>query len=66
MIRQHTIERLLKDSIRVVYLRDTLRLEHAQISKVKKPTTHLFGIVNYWLFLGVAVFILIFIVRKRL
>lgn len=66
MIRQHTIERLLKDSVRVVYVRDTLRLEHAQISKVTKPTTRVFGIVDYLIILGLAIFILVVIVRRRL
>ena len=66
MIRQRTIERLLKDSIRVVYVRDTLRLEHEQVSKVTKPTTRLLGFVDYIIILAVAIFILIMIVRKRL
>lgn len=66
MIRQHTIERLLKDSVRVVYVRDTLRLEHAQISKVTKPTTRVFGIVDYLIILGLAIFVLVVIVRRRL
>lgn len=66
MIRQHTIERLLKDSVRVVYVRDTLRQEHAQISKITKPTTRVFGIVDYLIILGLAIFILVVIVRRRL
>ena len=66
MIRQHTIERLLKDSVRVVYVRDTLRLEHEQVSKVTKPTTRLLGFVDYIIILAVAIFILIVIVRRRL
>ena len=66
MIRQRTIERLLKDSIRVVYVRDTLRLKHEQVSKVTKPTTRLLGFVDYIIILAVAIFILIMIVRKRL
>ena len=66
MIRQHTIERLLKDSVRVVYVRDTLRLEHEQVSKVTKPTTRLLGFVDYIIMIAVAIFILIVIVRRRL
>ena len=66
MMRQHTIERLLKDSVRVVYVRDTLRLEHEQNSKVTKPTTRVFGIVDYLIILGFAIFILVVIVRRRL
>ena len=66
MIRQHTIERLLKDSVRVVYVRDTLRLEREQVSKVTKPTARLFGFVDYIIILAVAIFILIVIVRRRL
>lgn len=66
MIRQHTIERLLKDSVRVVYVRDTLRLEHTQISKVTKPTTRVFGIVDYLIILGLAIFVLVVILRRRL
>ncbi len=66
MMRQHTIDRLLKDSVRVVYVRDTLRLEHEQISKVTKPTTRVFGIVDYLIILGLAIFILVIIVRRRL
>ena len=66
MIRQRTIERLLKDSIRVVYVRDTLRLKHEQVSKVTKPKSRLLGFVDYIIILAVAIFILIMIVRKRL
>lgn len=66
IMRQHTIERLLKDSVRVVYVRDTLRLEHEQISKVTKPTTRVFGIVDYLVILGLAIFIFVIIVRRRL
>lgn len=66
MMRQHTIERLLKDSVRVVYVRDTLRLEREQISKVTKPTMRVFGIVDYLIILGLAIFILVIIVRRRI
>ena len=66
MIRQHTIERLLKDSVRVVYVRDTLRLEHEQVSKVTKPTARLFGFVDYIIILAIAIIILVVIVRRRL
>ncbi len=66
MIRQRTIERLLKDSVRIVYVRDTLRLEREQISKVTKPNTRVFGIVDYLIILGLAIFILVIIVRRRL
>ena len=65
IIRQHTIERLLKDSVRVVYVRDTLRLKHEQVSKVTKPSTRLFGFVDYIVILAVVVIILLVIVRRR-
>ena len=67
MIRQRTIERVLRDSIRVVYVRDTLRLEREQVSKVSKPTTRLFGFVDYVIIiLAVAVIIYLVVRRSRL
>ena len=67
MIRQRTIERVLRDSIRVVYVRDTLRLEREQVSKVTKPTPRLFGFVDYIIFtLAVAVIIYLVIRRSRI
>ena len=64
MIRQRTIERVLRDSIRVVYVRDTLRLEREQVSKVTKPTTRLFGFVDYVIII-LAVAVIIYLVIRR-
>ena len=66
MIRQHTIERVLRDSIRIVYVSDSSRQHRAQVSKVSKPSTRLLGFVDYIIILAVAIFILIVIVRRRL
>ena len=66
MIRQRTIERVLRDSIRIVYVSDSSRQHRAQVSKVSKPSTRLLGFVDYIIILAVAIFILIVIVRRRL
>ena len=65
MIRQRTIERVLRDSIRVVYVRDTLRLEREQVSKVTKPTSRLFGFVNYVIIILVVAVIIYLVIRRR-
>ena len=67
MIRQRTIERVLRDSIRIVYVNDSLRQHKEQVSKVSKPSTRLFGFVDYIiLMLAVAVIIYLVIRRNRL
>ena len=66
MIRQRTIERVLRDSIRIVYVNDSLRQHAAQVSKISKPSPRLLGFVDYIIILAVAIFILIVIVRRRL
>ena len=66
MIRQRTIERVLRDSIRVVYVNDSSRQHREQVSKVTKPSARLLGFVDYIIILAVAIFILIVIVRRRL
>ena len=67
MIRQRTIERVLRDSIRIVYVSDSLRQHREQVSKVSKPSTRLFGFVDYIiLMLAVAVIIYLVIRRNRL
>ena len=67
MIRQRTIERVLRDSIRVVYVSDSLRQHAAQVSKVTKPSARLFGFVDYIIIiLAVAVIIYLVIRRRRL
>lgn len=66
MIRQRTIERVLRDSIRIVYVNDSSRQHKEQVSKVSKPSTRLLGFVDYIIILAVAIFILIVIVRRRL
>ena len=67
MIRQHTIERVLRDSIRIVYVNDTLRQHRAQVSKMSKPSTRLFGFVDYIIImLAVAVIIYLVIRRSRI
>ena len=65
MIRQRTIERVLRDSIRIVYVNDSLRQHAAQVSKVSKPSTRLLGFVDYIIILAVAIFILLVIVRRH-
>ena len=67
MIRQRTIERVLRDSIRIVYVNDSLRQHKEQVSKVSKPSTRLFGFVDYIiLMLAVAIIIYLVIRRNRL
>ena len=67
MIRQHTIERVLRDSIRIVYVNDTLRQHRAQVSNMSKPSTRIFGFVGYLIIiLAVAVIIYLVIRRRRL
>ena len=67
MIRQRTIERVLRDSIRIVYVNDSSRQHRAQVSKVSKPSKRLFGFVDYIIFtLAVAVIIYLVIRRSRL
>ena len=67
MIRQRTIERVLRDSIRIVYVNDSSRQHRAQVSKVSKPSTRLFGFVDYIiLILAVAVIIYLVIRRSRI
>ena len=67
MIRQHTIERVLRDSIRIVYVNDSLSQHRAQVSKVSKPSTRLFGFVDYIIFiLAIAVLIYLVIRHRRL
>ena len=67
MIRQRTIERVLRDSIRIVYVNDSLRQHKEQVSKVARPSTRLFGFVDYIiLMLAVAVIIYLVIRRRRL
>ena len=67
MIRQRTIERVLRDSIRIVYVNDSSRQHKEQVSKVSKPSTRLFGFVDYIIFtLAVAVIIYLVIRRSRI
>ena len=67
MIRQRTIERVLRDSIRIVYVNDSSRQHKEQVSKVSKPSKRLFGFVDYIIFtLAVAVIIYLVIRRRRL
>ena len=67
MIRQRTIERVLRDSVRIVYVNDSLRQHHAQVSKVAKPSTRLFGFIDYIIIMiAVAVIVYLVIRRRRL
>ena len=66
MIRQRTIERVLRDSIRIVYVNDSLRQHREQVSKVTKPSARILGFVDYIIILAVTIIILIVIVRRRL
>ena len=67
MIRQRTIERVLRDSVRIVYVNDSSRQHKEQVSKVSKPSTRLFGFVDYVIIiLAVAVIIYLIIRRSRL
>ena len=65
MIRQHTIERVLRDSIRIVYVNDTLRQHRAQVSKVSKPSARLFGFVVYIIIILAVVIIIYLVIRRR-
>lgn len=64
MIRQRTIERVLRDSIRIVYVNDSSRQHRAQVSKVTKPSPRLFGFVDYIIII-IAVGVIIYIVIRR-
>ena len=66
MIRQRSIERVIRDSIRIVYVNDSLRQHRAQVTKVAKPSSRLFGFVDYIVIVAVAIIILLVIVRRRL
>ena len=67
VIRQRTIERVLRDSIRIVYVNDSSRQHKEQITKVSKPSTRLFGFVDYVIIiLAVAVISYLVIRRSRL
>lgn len=67
MIRQRTIERVLRDSIRIVYVNDSSRQHRQQVSKISKPSTRLFGFVDYIIIiLAVGVIIYLVIRRSRL
>ena len=67
MIRQRTIERVLRDSIRIVYVNDSLRQHKEQVSKVTKPSTRLFGFVDYIIImLAIAVLVYLVINHRRL
>ena len=67
MIRKRTIERVLRDSIRIVYVNDSLRQHRAQVSKMAKPSARLFGFVDYIIIIvAVAVIIYLVIRRRRL
>ena len=64
MIRQRTIERVLRDSIRIVYVNDSSRQHRAQVSKVTKPSPRLFGFVDYIIII-IAVGVIIYLVIRR-
>ena len=64
MIRQRTIERVLRDSIRIVYVNDSLREHKQQVSKLSKPSTRLFGFVDYIIII-LAVVVIIYLVIRR-
>lgn len=64
MIRQRTIERVLRDSIRIVYVSDSLREHKQQVSKVTKPSPRLFGFVDYIIII-IAVGVIIYLVIRR-
>ena len=67
MIRQRTIERVLRDSIRIVYVNDSSRQHRQQVSKISKPSPRLFGFVDYIIIiLAVAVIVYLVIRRRRL
>ena len=64
MIRQRTIERVLRDSIHIVYVSDSSRQHRAQVSKVSKPSTRLFDFVDYIIII-LAVVVIIYLVIRR-
>ena len=64
MIRQRTIERVLRDSIRIVYVSDSSRQHRQQVSKVSKPSPRLFGFVDYIIFI-LAIGVIIYLVSRR-
>lgn len=65
MIRQRTIERVLRDSIRIVYVNDSLRQHAAQVSKVSKPSSRLFGFIDYVIIILVVAVIIYLVIRSR-
>ena len=65
MIRQRTIERVLRDSIRIVYVNDSLREHKQQVSKLSKPSTRLFGFVDYIIIMLAVVVIIYLVIRRR-
>ena len=65
MIRQRTIERVLRDSIRIVYVSDSSRQHRQQVSKVSKPSPRLFGFVDYIIFILAVGFIAYLVIRRR-
>ena len=65
MIRQRTIERVLRDSIRIVYVNDSLHQHRTQVSKVSKPSARLFGFVDYIIIILAVVVIIYLVIRRR-
>ena len=65
MIRQRTIERVLRDSIRIVYVNDSSRQHREQVSKVSKPSTRLFGFIDYVIIILVVAIIIYLVIRRR-
>ena len=65
MIRQRTIERVLRDSIRIVYINDSSRQHKAQVSKVSQPSTRLFGFVDYIIIIIAVVAVIYLVIRRR-
>ena len=65
MIRQRTIERVLRDSIRIVYVNDSSRQHREQVSKVSKPSTRLFGFRDYVIIILVVAIIIYLVIRRR-
>ena len=64
MIRQRTIERVLRDSIRIVYVNDSSRQHRQQVSKISQPSKRLFGLVDY-IILIIAVVVIGYLVIRR-
>ena len=64
MIRQRTIERVLRDSIRIVYVNDSSRQHRQQVSKISKPSPRLFGFVDYSIII-IAVGVIVYLVVRR-